>query len=117
MIVEKTNSYGVPVNGTWDGMRGHLQRRVSDISWFNNKSKFVTFVIEPNIFFISQDVDLACAPFVGGSDHNILELSAYGLGDVFGILGKYPNPEISVYGITKVFSPSVNLFLNNYNCS
>jgi len=28
MVVEKTNSSGVPVNGTWDGMRGHLQRGV-----------------------------------------------------------------------------------------
>ena len=30
MIVEKSNSLGVLVNGTWNGMRGRLQRGVSD---------------------------------------------------------------------------------------
>ena len=54
---------------------------------------------------IVQEVDLACAPFVGGVDNDILELSAYFLGDGFGILGKYPTPEVSVYGITNVFPP------------
>jgi len=54
-----------------------------------------------------QDIDLACAAFVGAADHEILELSAYVLGDGFGILGKYPNPETSIYGITNVFSPIV----------
>jgi len=29
MVVEETNSFGVSVNGTWNGMRGHLQRGVS----------------------------------------------------------------------------------------
>jgi len=42
-------------------------------------------------------------------DSDILELSAYLLGDGFGILGKYPKPEISVFGITNVFSPIVSL--------
>lgn len=31
MVVEKNNSYGVPVNGTWNGMRGHLQRGVNNM--------------------------------------------------------------------------------------
>jgi len=57
---------------------------------------------------IVQEVDLACVPFVGGVDNDILELSAYLLGDGFGILGKYPTPEVSVYGITHVFSPIVS---------
>ena len=30
MVVEKTNTFGKLVNGTWDGMRGYLQRGVSD---------------------------------------------------------------------------------------
>lgn len=29
IIVEKSNSLGVLVNGTWNGMRGRLQRGVS----------------------------------------------------------------------------------------
>lgn len=53
-------------------------------------------------------MDLACAAFVGAADHDILELSAYLLGDGFGILGKYPIPKISIYGIAKTFSSFVS---------
>ena len=57
---------------------------------------------------------MACAAFVGGKDHDILELSAYTGGNGYGILGKYPAPKTSVYGIIKIFSPIVSSYKNNY---
>ena len=109
MVVEKSNSYGISTNGTWDGMRGHLQRGVSDLI------PFIIIVIEQTILLnvtkqikiLNQDIDIACAAFVGLADHDILELSAYLLGDGYCILGKYPTPKIAIYGIAKTFSPSV----------
>ncbi len=55
-----------------------------------------------------QDVDLACAPFTGSSDYGTMELAAYLLGDEFGILGKYPTPKSSIYGIFEMFSIKVS---------
>lgn len=53
-------------------------------------------------------MDLACAPFTGSSDYGTMELAAYLLGDEFGILGKYPTPKSSIYGIFEMFSIKVS---------
>ncbi len=72
-----------------------------------------------NESILERYVDLACAAFVGVADHDILELSVYLTGDGFGVLGKYPLPKISIYGIAKTFSPYVGSYENieGKNCS
>ena len=41
MVVEKTNTFGMLVNGTWSGMRGHLQRGVSEKNYLEKNLNLI----------------------------------------------------------------------------
>jgi len=58
-------------------------------------------------FISNKEVDLACSAFTASSDDTTRELAAYISDDGFGILGQYPIPQTSVYGIFMTFSFNV----------
>ena len=39
-----------------------------------------------------QEIDLACAPYIGTNGRDVMELAVYITGDGFSILEKYPAP-------------------------
>jgi len=55
-----------------------------------------------------QEIDLACAPYIGTNGRDVMELAVYITGDGFSILEKYPAPERAINGIFQVFSLKVS---------
>ncbi len=54
-------------------------------------------------------MDLSCTAFTGLVGYEVLDLAVYDGPDGYGILAKYPTPQIALYGHVMTFSLNVSM--------